>query len=254
MGLLSEHFVIDTIPVEVRRNKRRRTRIGMVFDPRGYVIMDAPVDTSEAEIRSVVSEHYRWLRYRLTKVQEAYEQFPTLHYENGEIVHYLGSPFMLCVKRGASQSVVCNESSRAQLPLFSHLPRGELRLTLAVINPGTIRDALNGWYRERAQVVFTERFERWASLPWLRNGLPEWRHAFMRSQWGSCSTTGKISVNTHLIKTPGDLIDYVLLHELCHLKHHNHGKRFYALMSRHMEDWEFRRKQLNRYLPVLVQE
>ena len=68
---MSEHFVIDTIPVEVRRNKRRRTRIGMLFDPAGYVIMDAPVDTSEAEIRSVVSEHYRWLRFRLTKVQEA---------------------------------------------------------------------------------------------------------------------------------------------------------------------------------------
>ena len=254
MGLLSEHFVIDTIPVEVRRNKRRRTRIGMVFDPSGFVVMDAPMNTSEAEIRSLVSEHYRWLRYRLKKVQEAHEQFPKLHYENGEIVHYLGSAFLLCVRSGKNDCVVFDESPHVQLPLFSYLPRGELRLTLRVVNPNTIRDALNSWYRERAQVVFCERIERWATLPWLSNGLPEWRHSFMRSQWGSCSTTGKISINTHLVKAPGDLIDYVLLHELCHLKHHNHGKRFYALMSRYMEDWTFRRKQLNNYLPILVQD
>ncbi|MCZ6619866.1 MAG: DUF45 domain-containing protein, partial [Gammaproteobacteria bacterium] len=175
---MSEHFVIDTIPVEVRRNKRRRTRIGMAFDPRGYVIMDAPVGTSEAEIRSVVSEHYRWLRYRLTKVQEAQEQFPTLQYENGEIVHYLGSAFLLCVSRGAEKSVVCDESAHAQLPLFSYLPRGELRLRLPLINADTIRQALNGWYRERAQVVFSERLERWQSLPWLAGHPPRWRHAF----------------------------------------------------------------------------
>jgi len=254
VGLLSERFVIDTIPVEVRRNNRRRTRIGMVFDPSGYVIMDAPMDTSEAEIRSIVSEHYRWLRYRLTKVQEAYENSPTLHYENGEIVHYLGAAFVLCVKSGPEKSIVCDESRNDQLPLFSYLPRGELRLTLAATDSGSIRDALNGWFRERAQAVFAERLERWVSLPWLDNGLPAWSHSFMRSQWGSCSTNGKISLNTHLIKTPVELLDYVLLHELCHLKHHNHGKRFYSLMSFHMPDWESRRKHLNRYLPVLVQD
>ncbi len=226
----------------------------MAFDPAGFVIMDAPVDTSEAEIRSVVTEHYRWLRYRLTKVQEAQEQFPTLHYENGEIVHYLGSAFILRIQRGHKKRVVCDESSRVQMPLFSYLPRGELRFTLADTDPNSVRDALNDWYRDRAEAVFAERLERWVDLPWLGDGLPAWRHTFMRSQWGSCSTTGKISINTHLIKTPIDLIDYVLLHELCHLKYHNHGKRFYALMSRHMVDWELQRKKLNGYLPVLVQD
>ncbi|MCZ6644139.1 MAG: M48 family metallopeptidase [Gammaproteobacteria bacterium] len=57
-----------------------------------------------------------------------------------------------------------------------------------------------------------------------------------------------------MIKTPIELIDYVVLHELCHLKHHNHGKRFYGLMSLHMPDWQLRRKRLNRFLPVLVQD
>jgi hypothetical protein len=68
-------------------------------------------------------------------------------------------------------------------------------------------------------------------LPWLRGRVPTWRHRFMRSQWGSCSLSGRISLNTHLIKTPPRLIAYVALHELCHLQHYDHSRRFYALMQ-----------------------
>ena len=76
----------------------------------------------------------------------------------------------------------------------------------------------------------------------------------MRSQWGSCSIDGRISLNTHLIKAPLVLVDYVVLHELCHLRHHNHGRRFYGLMDRHMPNWKRRRSQLDRFLPVLLQD
>ena len=76
----------------------------------------------------------------------------------------------------------------------------------------------------------------------------------MRSQWGSCSLSGRISLNTHLVKTPPRLAEYVVLHELCHLRHHDHSPRFYALMERYMPDWRVRRSELDRYLPVLLQE
>ena len=76
----------------------------------------------------------------------------------------------------------------------------------------------------------------------------------MRSQWGSCSASGRIALNTHLVKVPQRLLDYVLLHELCHLAHHDHSRRFYALMAAHMPDWERRRDELNAYMPVLLHE
>lgn len=67
----------------------------------------------------------------------------------------------------------------------------------------------------------------------------------MRSQWGSCSQEGDLSLNTHLVKAPPPQLDYVLLHELCHLRHHDHGKGFQRLMDRHMPDWRERRRELN---------
>ena len=81
-----------------------------------------------------------------------------------------------------------------------------------------------------------------------------WRTRYMRSQWGSCSVSGRIALNTHLVKVPERLIDYVVLHELCHLEHHDHSPRFYGLMRAHMPDWELRRQELDAYLPLLIHE
>ena len=263
---MSERRIIETIPVEVRRSKRRRTRIGLAFDPGGYVIMETPLNASEAEIESVVVEHHRWLRYRLEKVAASMAVSASLSYASGELLHYLGEAFELVLRGGLQDRVVIVRRQTPQLPLFDCGVQGEIRVTVSEADSGPgkqgepaladrARGAVNLWYRQQADVQFARRLEHWRqTLPWLAERLPEWRHRFMRSQWGSCSSVGRISLNTHLIKTPDRLIDYVVLHELCHLRHHDHGRRFYGLMSRHMADWQDRRAELDRYLPVLLQD
>jgi predicted metal-dependent hydrolase len=67
----------------------------------------------------------------------------------------------------------------------------------------------------------------------------------MKSRWGSCTASGPIILNLTLIQVPKDLIDYVVIHELCHLKEHNHSAAFYALLERVLPDWEDRRTRLN---------
>jgi predicted metal-dependent hydrolase len=264
--MMSERLVIESIPVEVRRSKRRRTRIGLAFDPGGYVIMEAPLDASQAEIQSVVTEHHRWLRYRLEKVAASMAVSAVLSYTSGELLHYLGQAFELVIRAGSRDRVMIVRRQARQLPLFECGVQGEIRVTVGPpdIRSGKhmsrtladgVRDAINVWYLQRADVEFARHLEWWRQrLPWLGGRIPEWRHRFMRSQWGSCSVAGRISLNTHLVKTPDRLIEYVVLHELCHLRHHDHGRRFYGLMARHMEDWQDRRAELNRYLPVLLQD
>lgn len=255
---MSERLIIDDIEVEVRRNNRRRTRIGLVFDPSGYLIMDAPPHAGDDEIRAVVSEHQRWLRVRLRKVRETAEEFHPPRYRSGELVHYLGEAYRLEVVPG-SRAEVTHASAEPmtgdQLGLFAGSGMGfaKLRVVAPDVAADAVKETLNTWFKSRAAEDFAGRMGAFAEhLPWLSAGPPVWRHSFMRSQWGSCSADGKISLNTHLIKTPASLIDYVILHELCHLQHHNHGKRFYALMSRHMPDWQRRRTALNRYVSLLV--
>lgn len=255
---MTERLIIDDIEVEVRRNSRRRTRIGLAFDPAGYLIMDAPLHTADEDIRAMVAEHHRWLRVRLNKVKETAEEFHPPRYRSGELVHYLGEAYRLEVVPGMTAEVThaaAGPMAGDQLGLFAGVGMGFARLKVVApdVAVGSVKGILEGWFKDRAAEDFSVRLDQFAhTLPWLNAGAPRWRQSFMRSQWGSCSADGRISLNTHLIKTPAALIDYVILHELCHLKHLNHGKRFYALMSRHMPDWKQRRTHLNRYVSLLV--
>lgn len=245
---------IDGIEVELRRNSRRRTRIGMAFDPSGFVIMDAPPGVGESEVREVVAEHHRWLRVRLDKARDAVHEVRALNYVAGELVHYLGQAYRLEVRAGDEAGVTLCPPAHGQLPLFANAAFGTIRVTTPETSPTGVKSAVCDWYSQQADQVFGERLAGWSELPWLRGAAPRWRHAFMRSQWGSCSARGKISLNTHLIKAPVPLVDYVILHELCHLEHHDHSRRFYALMERHMPDWQRRRAALDRFLPVLLHD
>ena len=258
MGVLSERLVIEDIEVEVRRNSRRRTRIGLAFDPAGYLIMDAPLHAADEDIRAMVTEHQRWLRVRLDKVKQTAEEFHPPRYRSGELVHYLGEAYRLEVVPGMRAEVThaaAEPMTGEQLGLFAGSSMGFAKLRVVAPDAAveSVKQIVESWFKDRAAEDFALRLARFADLlPWLGGAAPVWRHSFMRSQWGSCSAEGKISLNTHLIKTPEPLIDYVILHELCHLKHLNHGKRFYALMGRRMPDWQQRRTRLNRYVSLLV--
>jgi predicted metal-dependent hydrolase len=92
--------------------------------------------------------------------------------------------------------------------------------------------------RDRAADVFAGRIKELTSrIAWL-DAAPPWRMVAMKKQWGSCSPKGTILLNPYLIKAPRECIDYVILHELCHLKEHNHSPRYYRLLSQLMPNWQ----------------
>lgn len=254
MGLLGERLTIDSIPVEVRRSTRRKTRIGLAFDPAGLVILEAPVDASFEELASVVTEHGRWLRHRLASVQADATCVSAPSYDNGELLQYLGEAYELVVEAGPRR--ISRKEKEAQQRLFKDVRGivGTIIVRLPNTEPDSVKKALARWYRKEAERLFGESLHRWRSLSWMDDWSGEWRVRFMRSQWGSCATSGRIALNTHLVKVPERLIDYVILHELCHLVHHDHSHRFYGLMRTHMADWEVRRGELDTYLPLLLHE
>jgi len=74
----------------------------------------------------------------------------------------------------------------------------------------------------------------------------------MRTQWGSCSPKGDVLLNPYLVKAPKACIEYVVAHELCHLREHNHSERFYRLLSRVLPDWEARKAELDNLAELLL--
>jgi predicted metal-dependent hydrolase len=112
-------------------------------------------------------------------------------------------------------------------------------------DPKKAQKLLEGWYREHARRIFHERYEE-CYKKIAKEGIPkaEFRIQKMSGRWGGCSPTERIILNLELIKAPKDCIDYVIIHELYHLKEKHHGARFWRLLSRLMPDYESRVKRL----------
>jgi len=90
-----------------------------------------------------------------------------------------------------------------------------------------------------------------SAAPWLSE-VPPFRLLVMRTQWGSCSPAGELLLNPHLVKAPRPCVDYVLAHELCHLKEHNHSPAFYRALSALMPDWLARKEELDGMAEALL--
>ena len=237
------------VRIEVHCNPRRRNRLGMTFSPLGVLRIDAPPGTQRAEIEATVRAHERWISYRLTRAENE-EGYRTPALVVGAGHRYLGKLYSLQL-----QDELPGETKTPSVTLDGEVLRASLGGASggpnANGNEDALVDLLRRWYRERADEVFAGQLgvlvER---LEWLAE-VPPWRQRYMTSQWGSCSAAGRLSLNTHLVKVPLDLVDYVLLHELCHLQHLHHGAAFYALMDAELPDWKKRRRQLNGYTAML---
>lgn len=227
------------VTFEVDISRRRKSRIGINFEAADRVRLEAPPRTSLDELQAMVEQHERWFAYRLQRVAEESPAFLPPLYQHGELILHRGEPVQLrvCFDDAVRARAECIESGALRV----FLP-GELH------NPEPlIRRLVRAWQAEQAKELFQSTLAHYVEeIDWLTE-VPKWRLQFMRSQWGSCNESGQLALNTHLVKLPQPLVDYVVVHELCHLKQMNHGKRFQGLMDAHQPGWRDRQSELNRY-------
>ena len=110
------------------------------------------------------------------------------------------------------------------------------------------KKSLDSWYRSRADEVFNKYLSISLKVA-KRHGVktkPKLMIRDMRTRWGSCSNSGRVTLNLKLIQAPVHCIEYVIMHELCHLVHLNHSSEFYNLLNVCMPDWKKRKKILKR--------
>jgi predicted metal-dependent hydrolase len=206
----------------------------------GRVRVDAPVSAEPRQIKAAVLKRARWIHNHLQAIVDRASHVLPREYVSGESHLYLGRRYVLKVVKdaGAEPSV--------------KLVRGYIRVISPRVDQTTIRSMLWEWYLSRARDVFQRRIENATSgLAWLRN-TPRWKLLTMRRQWGSCSPKGRLNLNPHLIKAPSACIDYVILHELCHVQFHNHSRQYYRLLSKHMPNWERVKERLDGMAELLL--
>lgn len=190
------------------------------------VIVAAPEDADQEAVLSAVKKRGRWIYQQLRDFRKQLEHITPRHYISGESHYYLGKQYLLKVIEVPDQ------------PEGVKLLRGKLEVTVECKSAERVKHLLTEWYKFRAREVFANRLNAMLEEALWVTGRPPLRILTMRTQWGSCSPNGRITLNPHLVKASRECIDYVILHELCHIAEHNHSERFYRLMSQVMPKWE----------------
>lgn len=219
----------------VYRLERARRRTLAIYVDRHGVLARAPLAMPTAEIEAFLSQKSRWIRRRL---RDSVQEIPAFSWRPGARFPVLGREVELAPIAGGSGARLAGE--RLEVGVDKHGDSAELREQTLV------------WIKHEARALFTERIAIYAGK--LGVPLPRLRLSNARGQWGSCHEDGRVLLAWRLYHTPPALIDYVVAHELAHLKELNHSRRFWAVVARLYPDYEAARgelRQFGRRLPDL---
>jgi predicted metal-dependent hydrolase len=218
------------VPYELVYSKRKTIAIHVYAD--GRTVVRAPTNTALAKIEEFVLSKAKWIVRHQTKFKERREQTPAhRRYTSGERYHFLGQPYTLNVMQGGERVEL--DADRL------HVYVGD------VTDRSRIAHLVDKWYRAQAARILPARLAE--CFPRVKHwgvAYPPLTIRTMKSRWGSCRSSGKITLNLRLMQVAVDLIDYIILHELCHLREMNHSRAFYALMDSVLPDWREKRKRL----------
>ncbi len=216
---------------EVHRKKVKN--INLRIRPNMEIYISAPMNLHSDYIENFIRSKEKWIKQVLQKIEEAKQNQLPSQYLSGEKHKYLGKEYELEVKQGNSNRVSIKEG-KIILTVISNIFE----------NSDEKKKVMEKWYFENAQKVFVNAIQKWLEI--LDESIEKLSIKPMKSRWGSCNYVKRyINLNTELIKRTQFEIEYVVLHELTHLKYPNHGKGFYRYIENYMPNYKMAEKMLN---------
>lgn len=214
----------ENLEFSIAHRPRVTKRLHLELDAQGALVVVVPRHWSRAHIDATLLQNTRHVKRFLAKARQ--RLLPPLLYSQGEQHFFLGESYSLAIEKSAQRKPRITLSSQT------------LEIRTAQACAEATKSALEAWYRQQAQVVFTERLQVISRrAPWVANRVVPLKLRNMRRTWGNCSSKGAIKLNTHLIKTPLPIVDAVIAHELCHLEEMNHSRAFYSLLAELNPNW-----------------
>jgi predicted metal-dependent hydrolase len=210
----------------VLHRSRGRRRIGLSIDERGLRV-GAPLSASKSAIEVVLIAHTRWILDHLAQWKD--KKKVQRSWVSGESLMVLGRSLELIITEGPQRILQCDHQ------LQVHTPHA---------TPEHIATLVLGWLRQLALSDFAQRVDHYGQKMQLNPTDIHLSNA--RSRWGSCHASGRIQLNWRLIHLPTRLIDYVVVHELAHLREMNHSPAFWARVATQIPDFLARRREIRR--------
>lgn len=212
--------MMQSIDIEYKISPRRKS-IGIQVTAEGRVVVTMPRGTSKENLARALKKYRTWIQRKVAERKAAWSKL------NAGEAFLLGQAFRLSVVEGAPEAVTLNGKE-----IQVSLPAG-----------GDLWSRLVAWYAENALTLLSERVSRFGSAMGLKPRLVELK-AWKR-RWGECHPDGTLKFNWRLILLPPEVIDYVVVHELAHLKVAGHNPRFWAQVARVLPDYVTQRRWLN---------
>ncbi|SDD82367.1 M48 family metallopeptidase [Paraburkholderia lycopersici] len=224
-----------TLHYQLKRSSRKS--IGFAIDGSGLSIT-APRWVTLADIETAIAEKQRWIFAKLAEWQTRTEQraLPRVNWGDGAQLPFLGKP--VTVKLGAASLAFDEETRVLVLPLPPHADAQQ------------IKDRVTGWLQAEAKRIFGERLDVYAAK--LGVAFRSYALSSAATRWGSCSSEGRIRLNWRLIHFPLSVVDYVVAHELAHLREMNHSPRFWETVESIFPEFREARKALKQHPPEMV--
>lgn len=229
-----EHIVqYGSKAIRFRLQYNGRKTLGITVTPELEVIVKAPEGAALDKIEQKVLKRARWILKQEDYFLTFHPRTPARRFVGGESHLFLGKHYTLRIRRGKKSGV--------------HRKRNTIEITLRPRS--SPRNVMETWYRQQAKQKFAEiaepLIEKFAKFKVKPSGIYLQQ---MRTRWGSCTPKGRIILNPELIKAPKRCIEYVVVHELCHLVHHGHTAKFFDLQRKMMPDWERWKGRLERVM------
>ena len=234
-------LTVADMPLGYALRRARRKSIGLVVRDMGLLVQ-APSWASQQQIDEIIAQKSRWIREKLHKSAQRLEQLAlqASQWKEGGRIPYLGVRIHLHLDgsraaRYEGQPDSPTEADRLCLPL----PHDA--------DAGRIQERTQSWLQARVRLVFEARLQHYLALS--NETLSGWSLSSAQGRWGSCTSARHIRLNWRLVHFPPPLIDYVIAHEVAHLRHMNHSADFWIEVNRLYPGFRRARDVLSRHTP-----
>lgn len=239
--MTDQQLELGNLQVEVQRRAYQRS-LRITVRANGKVLVTTGRGTSAEEIAQFLRDREPWLKQAMRQFKKLREQYPKKRFLQGEGFLFCGELCFLNFAPTLTGSRVRFEVIEPHRELRCWVPRRHWNNSFYVAPQPQVHHELRRFYEQQGRRRLTERVEYWSDQMQLQPRSLSFRS--QRTRWGSCTPTGKISLNWRLIAAPAPALDYVIIHELAHLAHLNHSSRFWSLVETFSPNHRLLRKWL----------
>ncbi|PJI08020.1 MULTISPECIES: M48 family metallopeptidase [Clostridium] len=225
--------------IEFSLVRKERKSIKISVNKNFGIEVTAPQNVSDEYVKEVVYKKMKWILKQMKRIENIIDVNEEIKYSDGDTFYIFGTPYKLIVKKGIKNKMRIFGNN-----IYMYVKEKD--------NFKYKKSYAEKWYKKVASIELKFLYDQVYKLfSGMYDEKPQLSIRKMKSKWGSYSPSqNKIVLNTQLIKTPKVCIEYVIVHELCHVKYRNHRKEFYNYVSNFIPDWEARRDELDKYVNV----